>query len=141
MSLLLAHSMFRLNTLATSSTTRQMTLTQTYPSMTNPYLSHAKGAHHKENHQYQNHLHLERIALRAQSEGLSEDEADQLTVNRWILTSQPCLTSSCDTQSGTCQVREFHLTRTGISCCTSFQTIQMILKYRLLYCIDPFVSI
>ena len=25
-----------------------------------------------------------RVAMRAQSEGLSEDEADQLTVNRWI---------------------------------------------------------
>ena len=36
-----------------------------------------------EKYQNQNQYAFARVALRAQSEGLCEDEADQLTVNRW----------------------------------------------------------
>ena len=43
-----SYSIFRLNTLAMSSTMRQMTLTTTYHSMTSPYLLHAEGVDKKE---------------------------------------------------------------------------------------------
>ena len=51
------YSIFRSNTLAMSSTMRQMTLTPTYHSMTSPYLLHAEGEDKKEQRN-KNHPHL-----------------------------------------------------------------------------------
>ena len=61
-----------------------MTSTPANLSTTNPFLQRAKGLFINNNifKTVHNPVDIQRVAMRAQSEGLLEDEPDQLTVNR-----------------------------------------------------------